>query len=69
MKQEVRLLKRFLKSVGIYGAQIAKGGLSGYVTEILILKYGTFVSTLQSIADISSARQMMYLSTKLITMF
>ena len=57
MKQKVRLLKRFLKTVGIYGAQIAKGGLSGYVTEILILKYGTFVSTLQSIADISSARQ------------
>ncbi|MFZ0264545.1 MAG: CCA tRNA nucleotidyltransferase [Nitrososphaeraceae archaeon] len=57
MKQEVRLLKKFLKTVGIYGAQIAKGGLSGYVTEILILKYGTFVSTLQSIADIASARQ------------
>lgn len=57
MKQEVRLLKKFLKTVGIYGAQIAKGGLSGYVTEILILKYGTFVSTLQSIADIACARQ------------
>jgi tRNA nucleotidyltransferase (CCA-adding enzyme) len=62
MKQEVRLLKRFLKTVGIYGAQIAKGGLSGYVTEILILKYGTFVSTLQSIADISSARQVVSVS-------
>jgi tRNA nucleotidyltransferase (CCA-adding enzyme) len=57
MKQEVRLLKAFLKSVGIYGAQIAKGGISGYVTEILIQKYGTFVSTLQSIADIDSRRQ------------
>jgi tRNA nucleotidyltransferase (CCA-adding enzyme) len=57
MKQEVRLLKAFLKSVGIYGAQIAKGGISGYVTEILIQKYGTFVSTLQSIADIASMKQ------------
>jgi tRNA nucleotidyltransferase (CCA-adding enzyme) len=57
MKQEVRLLKAFLKSVGIYGAQIAKGGISGYVTEILIQKYGTFVSTLQSIADIARDRQ------------
>jgi tRNA nucleotidyltransferase (CCA-adding enzyme) len=56
-KQEVRLLKKFLKSVGIYGAQIAKGGLSGYVTEILILKYGSFLSTLHAIADISSKRQ------------
>ncbi len=56
-KQEVRLLKKFLKSIGIYGAQIAKGGLSGYVTEILILKYGSFVSTLQAIADIENDRQ------------
>lgn len=57
MKQDVRLLKAFLKSVGIYGAQIAKGGISGYVTEILIQKYRTFVSTLQSIANITSKRQ------------
>jgi tRNA nucleotidyltransferase (CCA-adding enzyme) len=55
-QQEVRLLKKFLKSVGIYGAQIAKGGLSGYVTEILILKYGSFISTLHAIADIDSKR-------------
>jgi tRNA nucleotidyltransferase (CCA-adding enzyme) len=57
MKQEARLLKAFLKSIGIYGAQIAKGGISGYVTEILIQKYGTFVSTLQSIAEIAHNRQ------------
>ena len=57
MKQDVRLLKAFLKSVGIYGAQIAKGGISGYVTEILIQKYGNFVSTLQSIANITSKGQ------------
>ena len=57
MKQEVRLLKAFLKFVGIYGAQIAKGGISGYVTEILIQKYGTFVSTLQSIAEIARNRE------------
>lgn len=56
-QQEVRLLKKFLKSVGIYGAQIAKSGLSGYVTEILILKYGSFTSTLHAIADIASERQ------------
>jgi tRNA nucleotidyltransferase (CCA-adding enzyme) len=56
-QQEVRLLKKFLKSVGIYGAQIAKSGLSGYVTEILILKYGSFISTLHAIADIDSERQ------------
>jgi tRNA nucleotidyltransferase (CCA-adding enzyme) len=56
MKQEVRLLKKFLKSVGIYGAEIAKNGVSGYVTEILILRYGSFISTLQAIANIDRER-------------
>ena len=37
-RDQVRLLKKFLKSLGIYGAEIAKNGFSGYVTEVLILK-------------------------------
>jgi tRNA nucleotidyltransferase (CCA-adding enzyme) len=56
-KKEVRLLKKFLKSIGVYGAEIARGGISGYVTEILILKYGSFISTIQGVADIASERQ------------
>jgi tRNA nucleotidyltransferase (CCA-adding enzyme) len=56
-QQEVRLLKKFLKTIGTYGAQIAKSGLSGYVTEILILKYGSFISTLHAIADIDNNGQ------------
>src|SRR5437588_2332548 len=50
---QVRLLKKFLKSVGVYGAEIATSGFSGYVTEILILKYGSFESVLQAISNIS----------------
>jgi tRNA nucleotidyltransferase (CCA-adding enzyme) len=60
-QQEVRLLKKFLKTIGIYGAQIAKSGLSGYVTEILILKYGSFISTLHAIADIGNKGQIISL--------
>lgn len=51
-KNQVRLLKKFLKSIGVYGAEIATGGFSGYVTEILILKYGSFVSVLTAISNI-----------------
>ena len=40
-RNHVRLLKKFLKSTGTYGADVATGGLSGYVAEILILKYGS----------------------------
>src|SRR5215472_269845 len=51
-KNHVRLLKRFLKSMAVYGADIATEGFSGYVSEIFILKYGSFESVLQAISCI-----------------
>ena len=48
---EVRLLKRFMKGVGVYGAEIKVGGFSGYLCEILILNYGSFFEVLKSVAD------------------
>jgi tRNA nucleotidyltransferase (CCA-adding enzyme) len=45
-------LKKFFKSIGVYGAEIATAGFSGYVTEILILKYGSFESVLKAISNI-----------------
>jgi tRNA nucleotidyltransferase (CCA-adding enzyme) len=50
MKSQVRILKMFLKSIGIYGAQLSVGGFSGYVTEIMILKYGSFLQVIELIA-------------------
>jgi tRNA nucleotidyltransferase (CCA-adding enzyme) len=47
---QVRLLKRFMKGVGVYGAEIEKEGFSGYATEVLIYNYTTFESTLRSFA-------------------
>jgi tRNA nucleotidyltransferase (CCA-adding enzyme) len=52
LKSEVRVLKRFLKSIGIYGSQISVSGFSGYVTEVLILKYGSFRNVLQTFAEL-----------------
>lgn len=48
LKIQVRILKKYLKSVGIYGSQIAVSGFSGYVAEVLILKYGSFRNVLQT---------------------
>lgn len=45
-KAEVRLLKRFLTGLGVYGADIKTGGISGYLAELLILAYGKFLSAL-----------------------
>ncbi len=47
-KLEVRILKRFMKGVEVYGADIKTGGFSGYLTELLIIKYGSFINTMKS---------------------
>lgn len=52
MIRHVRLLKRMLKSINVYGAEIARNGFSGYAIEVLILKYGSLPSLLQVISDI-----------------
>jgi tRNA nucleotidyltransferase (CCA-adding enzyme) len=48
---EVRLLKRFMKGVGIYGAEIKVGGFSGYLCELLVLNYGSFLEVLRAVGD------------------
>ena len=47
-KSETRILKRFLKGIGVYGADIKTRGFSGYLTELLILAYGNFTDTLEN---------------------
>ncbi len=49
-RDEVRLLKAFLKGVGAYGAEAKVQGFSGYLTELLILKYGDFENTLKNVS-------------------
>ncbi|AJC71763.1 MAG: CCA tRNA nucleotidyltransferase [Thermococcus sp.] len=44
---EVRLLKRFLKGINAYGSEIYVRGFSGYLAEILIIKYGSFLEVLE----------------------
>jgi len=48
---EVRLLKRFMKGVGVYGAEIKVGGFSGYLCELLVLHYGSFLKALKEVRD------------------
>jgi tRNA nucleotidyltransferase (CCA-adding enzyme) len=50
-RRQARLLKKFLKSVGIYGAEISTEGFSGYVSEVLVLKYSSFENLLCAAAD------------------
>lgn len=48
---EVRLLKKFLKGLDAYGAEIKTGGFSGYLCELLIVYYQSFIKTLQAFAN------------------
>lgn len=47
-RDQVRLLKQFMKGVGVYGAEAKVEGFPGYLTELLIMKYGTFRSVIEN---------------------
>jgi len=46
-KNEVRLLKAFLKGIEVYGADIKVSGFSGMLCETLIMYYDSFIKTLE----------------------
>jgi tRNA nucleotidyltransferase (CCA-adding enzyme) len=47
-RREIRLLKQFTKGIDVYGAEIKIGGFSGYLCELLILKYSSLWALLES---------------------
>jgi tRNA nucleotidyltransferase (CCA-adding enzyme) len=51
LRGEVRLLKKFMQGIGVYGAEIKTGGFSGYLCELLILHYKSFIETLRAFAQ------------------
>jgi len=44
----VRLLKAFLMNDNLYGAEVKTRGFSGYVCELLIIRFGSFTSLVQA---------------------
>ena len=62
MKGQVRILKKFLKSIGIYGSQLSVGGFSGYVTEILILRCRSFIEAITLMANMNRDKQVITLN-------
>ena len=47
-KDQVRLLKQFMKGTKVYGADQKTHGFSGYLSELLILYYGDFEKALKA---------------------
>ncbi len=50
-KKDVRLFKQFLKGIGCYGAEAEIEGFSGYLCEIMVLKYGTFQQLIEQVQE------------------
>lgn len=47
-RDEVRLLKQFMKGIGVYSAKEKVRGFSGYLCELLIIEYGTFENIIKA---------------------
>ncbi len=50
-KDEVRLLKSFMKGINVYGAEIGIKGFSGYLAELLITKYKCFRNVIEAASN------------------
>jgi tRNA nucleotidyltransferase (CCA-adding enzyme) len=46
LRDDVRLLKAFMKGIGTYGADAKTMGFSGYLCELLVIKFGGFKKTI-----------------------
>ncbi|MBI2583974.1 MAG: CCA tRNA nucleotidyltransferase [Candidatus Aenigmarchaeota archaeon] len=49
-QDDVRLLKQFLKGTHVYGSDLRRSGFSGYIAELLVIKYGSFADTIKNAA-------------------
>jgi tRNA nucleotidyltransferase (CCA-adding enzyme) len=51
MEDEVLKLKQFMKGTGVYGSELRTQGFSGYLTELLIIHYGSFQAAISGACD------------------
>ncbi|UCE81215.1 MAG: CCA tRNA nucleotidyltransferase [Methanobacteriota archaeon] len=51
LHDHVRLLKRFMKGIGCYGAEAKTQGFSGYLCELLVMRFGDFDSVLKAASE------------------
>ncbi|MDY6930475.1 MAG: CCA tRNA nucleotidyltransferase [Halobacteriota archaeon] len=51
LADEVILLKQFMSGAGVYGAELKVQGFSGYLCELLVIKYGSFFEVLKAASD------------------
>ena len=50
LKNEIRLLKQFMKGTGVYGAEAKVMGFSGYLAELLVINCGSYENVIKESA-------------------
>jgi tRNA nucleotidyltransferase (CCA-adding enzyme) len=50
-KDQIRILKRFFKGIGVYGADARIRGFSGYLCELLVISIGDFSEVMKKAAE------------------
>ncbi|NJD77540.1 MAG: CCA tRNA nucleotidyltransferase [Candidatus Methanoperedens sp.] len=48
LEDEVLLLKQFMKGGGVYGSELRTHGFSGYLAELLVIHYGSFMAVIEA---------------------
>lgn len=51
LEDDVLLLKQFQKGIGVYGSELKTHGFSGYLVELLVIRYGSFEKVLEAACD------------------
>jgi len=51
LRDQILLLKQFMKGIGVYGAEAKIEGFSGYLIELLVINYGSFKNVLEAAKD------------------
>ena len=59
-EDEVLLLKQFMRGGGVYGSELRTQGFSGYLTELLVIHYGSFENTVSSSLFLEAGRENRY---------
>lgn len=50
-EDDVLLLKQFMKGAGVYGSEVRNSGFSGYLSELLVIYYGSFDNVVNAAAQ------------------
>ena len=68
LRDQVRLLKQFMKGTGVYGSDAKNLGFSGYLCELLVINHGKFEAVIKKASE-WQAQTVIYIEKKPVKKF